>query len=80
MPAIMDFGRTITQRGLTIPDLQALKGSGKRLTMCNPANPTEVKACVEAGIDVLTVWDNRVVRSRCRTPDLHGDGHHLGST
>lgn len=64
MPTIMEFGRKITKRDLTIPDLQALKGTGTRLTMCNPASVTEFQACVEAGIDVLTVWDNQVKESR----------------
>jgi len=36
----------------------------KRLSMCNPANETEIRACVDAGIDTLTVWDDQVERAR----------------
>jgi len=57
MKNIYTFGRKPAQRNYTVADLQALKGSDKRLTMVNPANEAEFKACVEAGIDLLTVWD-----------------------
>ncbi|MDJ1009399.1 MAG: 3-methyl-2-oxobutanoate hydroxymethyltransferase [Paracoccaceae bacterium] len=54
---IYTFGRKPAQRNYTIADLLKLKGSGQRLTMVNPANETEFRACVEAGVDLLTVWD-----------------------
>ena len=59
MRNIYTFGRKPAQRNFTVKDLQDLKGSGRRLSMCNPANDAEIKACVEAGIDLLTVWDDR---------------------
>ena len=42
--------------------------------MCNPANETEIRACVEAGIDTLTVWDDQVECAREIAP------HHFMGT
>jgi len=64
MRNIYDFARKPAQRNYTIDDLRALKGSDTRLSMCNPANATEIQACVDAGIDVLTCWDDQVVEAR----------------
>ena len=64
MKNIYTFGRKPAQRNYTIPDLRALKGSGQRLTMCNPAGAAEIRACVDAGIDTLTVWDNQLEIAR----------------
>ena len=41
-------------------DLQALKGTGRTLTMSNPSNPDELQACLDAGIDLLVVWDEQL--------------------
>lgn len=60
MKNIYTFGRRPAERNYTVADLQALKTSGQRLTMCNPANAEEIRACVEAGIDTLTVWDTQM--------------------
>lgn len=38
--------------------------------MCNPANEIEIQACVDAGIDTLTVWDDQVVSAREIAPNL----------
>ena len=64
MKDIYTFGRKPARRNYTIDDLRALKGSGKRLTMCNPGNEVEIRACVDAGIDLLTVWDNQMEIAR----------------
>lgn len=48
MKRIYDSGRSPAQRNYTVADLKALKGSGKTLSMCNPANATEIQACVDA--------------------------------
>jgi len=64
MKRIYDFGRKPAQRNYTVADLKALKGSGKRLSMSNPANATEIKACVEAGIDLLVVWAEQLEEAR----------------
>ena len=74
MKNIYTFGRKPAQRNYTVADLIALKGSGKRLSMCNPANETEIRACVDAGIDTLTVWDNQVESAREIAP------HHFMGT
>ncbi|MBT8434873.1 MAG: 3-methyl-2-oxobutanoate hydroxymethyltransferase [Gammaproteobacteria bacterium] len=62
------FGRKPAQRNYTIDDLRALKGSGRRLTMCNPGNEVEIRACVDAGIDLLTVWDSQMEVARELAP------------
>jgi len=64
MKNIYTFGRKPGTRNFTIKDLQDLKGSGQRLTMCNPANEVEIRACVDAGIDTLTVWDRDIELAR----------------
>ena len=64
MKNIYTFGRKPAQRNYTIPDLRALKGSDARLTMCNPANETEIRACVDAGIDTIAVWDDQLAIAR----------------
>ena len=68
MRNIYDFGRKPAQRNYTVRDLIDLKGSGKRLTMCNPANEVEIRACVDAGIDLLTVWDTQLDMARQTAP------------
>jgi len=68
MKNIYTFARKPAQRNYTIDDLRALKGSGQRLSMCNPANAQEIQACVDAGIDLLTVWDNQVGEARTIAP------------
>ncbi len=77
MRRIYDFARRPAKRNYTIADLQALKGSGRKLSMSNPANVTEVRACVEAGIDLLVVWESQIEEVRQVAP------HHfagVGST
>ena len=74
MKNIYTFGRMPGKRNYTVADLQALTGSDQRLTMCNPANETEIRACVDAGIDLLTVWDDQVELARELAP------HHFTGT
>lgn len=74
---IYDFGRKPAKRNYTVADLKALKGSGKKLSMSNPANATELRACIDAGIDLLVVWDSQLKECREIAP------HHfmgIGST
>ncbi len=74
---IYHYGRARAQRNYTVADLQALKGSSTTLTMSNPADVAETRACVEAGIDLLVVWDERLDEVREVAP------HHfmgVGST
>ncbi|KIC08849.1 hypothetical protein RA19_18500 [Leisingera sp. ANG-M1] len=68
MKNIYTYGRKPAQRNLTIPDLQALKGTNSPLTMCFPGNASELDACVEAGIETLTVLDSDLVEFRERAP------------
>ncbi len=74
---IYDFGRRPARRNYTVADLKALKGTGTTLSMSNPANPTEIQACVDAGIDLMVVWDEQLDEARQIAP------HHfmgIGST
>ena len=68
MKRIYDFGRRPSARNYTVADLQALKGSGRKLTMCNPKDATEAQACVDAGIDLLTAWDTQIEEVRNVAP------------
>lgn len=77
MKRIYDFGRAPAKRNYTVDDLKALKGTGTKLSMSNPANPAQIRACVEAGIDLLVVWDEQLDEAREIAP------HHfmgIGST
>ncbi len=55
MKRIYDFSRNPAERNFTVADLKALKGSGRTLSMANPANNDELQACVDAGIDLFVV-------------------------
>ena len=77
MKRIYDFSRSPSMRNHTIADLQALKGSGRTLSMSNPKDLIEVQACIDAGIDLLVVWDSQLEEVRRVAP------HHfmgVGST
>ena len=77
MQKIYDFSRSPAQRNYTIADLQALKGPHKKLSMANPSNANELRACIEVGIDLLVVWENQIEEVRQIAP------HHfvgVGST
>lgn len=60
MPRIYDFSRNPAERNYTIKDLQSLKGSGRKLSMSNPADNQQIKACVEAGIDLFVVGTEQI--------------------
>lgn len=77
MKRIYDFARRPAQRNYTVADLQALKGSGRKLSMANPANADELRACVDAGIDLLVVWESQIEEVRQIAP-YHFAG--VGST
>ena len=68
MKRIYDFSRTPSKRNYTVADLQALKGSGKKLSMSNPANAEELRACIDAGIDLLVVWESQIEEVRSIAP------------
>ena len=77
MKRIYDFSRSPSARNYTVADLQALKGSGRKLSMSNPKDAIEVQACIDAGIDLLVVWDSQIEEVRRVAP------HHfmgVGST
>lgn len=68
MKRIYDFSRTPSKRNYTISDLRALKGSDKKLSMANPANDAEVKACLDAGIDLFVVGGDQIEDVRRLAP------------
>ncbi len=55
MKRIYNFARQPSSRNHTIADLQALKGSNRKLTMANPVTKEEILACKEADIDLFVV-------------------------
>ena len=76
MKRIYDFSRNPAQRNYTVADLKALKGSGKTLTMCNPADRDQIVACVEAGIDLFVVGTDQMEDVRELAPThFTGAGH-----
>ncbi|MEM7074255.1 MAG: 3-methyl-2-oxobutanoate hydroxymethyltransferase [Pseudomonadota bacterium] len=77
MKRIYDFSRNPAQRNYTLSDLQALKGTGTKLSMANPANNEELLACVEAGIDLFVVGADQIEDVRRIAPH-HFTG--VGST
>lgn len=77
MKRIYDFGRRPATRNYTIADLQALKGSGKKLSMSNPSNPEELQACLDANIDLLVIWDEHLEYTRQVAPHIFAG---VGST
>ena len=68
MKRIYDFSRNPATRNYTISDLQALKGTGTKLSMANPANRAELIACVEAGIDLFVVGGDQIEEVRALAP------------
>ena len=77
MKRIYDFSRSPSARNYTVADLQALKGSDNKLSMSNPKDAIEVQACIDAGIDLMVVWDSQIEEVRRVAP------HHfmgVGST
>ena len=77
MKRIYDFSRHSATRNYTIEDLQALKGSGQKLSMANPVGDNETIACVEAGIDLFVVGADQIEDIR-RIAPTHFTG--VGST
>ena len=77
MKRIYDFSRKSANRNYTVTDLQALKGANKKLSMANPSNNEEIRACLEAGIDLFVVGSNQIEDVRKIAP-AHFTG--VGST
>lgn len=74
---IYDFSRNPAVRNYTVQDLRKLKETGETLSMSNPANNDELRACVEAGIDLLVVGADQMEDVR-RIAPTHFTG--AGST
>ena len=68
MKRIYSFARTPAVRNYTISDLQELKITGKKLTMTNPANAYEIRACKDAGIDLFVVGMDQIDNVRAIAP------------
>ena len=77
MKRIYDFARKPSCRNYTIHDLQSLKLTGRKLSMTNPSNSNEIRACKEAGIDLFVVSKDQIENVRAIAP-YHFTG--LGST
>ena len=68
MKRIYEFARKPAIRNHTISDLQALKITGKKLSMANPSNADEIRACKEAGIDLFVVGMDQIDDVRSIAP------------
>ena len=68
MKRIYEFARKPAIRNYTISDLQALKITGKKLSMANPSNANEIRACKEAGIDLFVVGMDQIDDVRSIAP------------
>ena len=83
MKRIYDFSRKPAVRNYTIADLQMLKGSGRKLSIANPSNKDEVRACVEAEIDLFSVGTDQIEDVRGIAPthftSVANTWAHLGS-
>jgi 3-methyl-2-oxobutanoate hydroxymethyltransferase len=64
MKRIYDFSRSPSARNYTVADLQALKGSDKKLSMSNPKDATELRACMDADIDLFVVSASQIEECR----------------
>ena len=62
MKRIYDFSRNPAKRNYTVSDLKGLKQSPKKLTMSNPANQEEIKACIEG---CNSAWDGKINSNFC---------------
>lgn len=70
---IYDFSRKPAHRNYTVSDLKDLKKTKLKLTMANPANKEEIKACVEAGIDLFVIGPRSIEELRSVAP-MHFTG------
>ena len=68
MKRIYSFARKPAERNCTISDLQELKITEKKLTMSNPANADEIRACKDAGIDLFVVGMDQIDNVRKIAP------------
>ena len=68
MKRIYDFSRNPAHRNYTVLDLKNLKKNPKKLTMSNPANKKEIKACVDAGIDLFVIGPRDIEELRSVAP------------
>ena len=68
MKRIYSFARKPVERNYTISDLQELKITEKKLTMTNPANADEIRACKDAGIDLFVVGMDQIDNVRKIAP------------
>ena len=77
MKRIYDFSRKPAHRNYTVSDLKALKGASTKLTMANPATKEEVRACLDANIDLFVIGPRSIEELRSIAPN-HFTG--VGST
>ncbi|MEM6306459.1 MAG: 3-methyl-2-oxobutanoate hydroxymethyltransferase [Pseudomonadota bacterium] len=70
MKRIYDFSRNPALRNYTVSDLQALKGSGTKLSMSTPADRDQIIACRDAGIDLFVVGNAQMADVRELAPHV----------
>jgi len=73
MKDIYTYGGHPARRNLTVADIIAMKGK-KKLTQVSAIDRGEAAACAEAGIDLITIWDNAIHEVRAGAPDIFVTG------
>jgi len=69
MKRIYEFARKPAMRNYTIADLQELKITGRKLSMANPVNADEIRACKDAGIDLFVCGMEQIDDVRSIAPN-----------
>ena len=69
MKRIYEFARRPAKRNYTIADLQELKITGRKLSMANPLNADEIRACKDAGIDLFVCGMDQIDDVRSIAPN-----------
>jgi 3-methyl-2-oxobutanoate hydroxymethyltransferase len=69
MKRIYEFARKPAKRNYTISVLQQLKITGKKLSMANPLNADEIRACKDAGIDLFVCGMEQIDDVRSIAPN-----------
>lgn len=74
MKNIYTYGGKPARRNLTIACLQANKAAGLKMTQVSALNGDEAAACVEMGIDLITIADTDIDEVRTAAPETFVTG------
>ena len=71
MKNVFTYGLEKTRRNLTLPDIQANKAAGKKMTQATATNGEEAAAVEAAGIDMLGLTSARIAEARAMAPNIY---------